>query len=143
MWGATERMADFVGNYFKNKGIEVVMADMRLFSLEKLAQESVKCTAFCFGSPTLNNGAMPGIIEAVNYLRGVRLVHGKKAIVFGSYGWGTGEGSKFIQTQLESAGIKVYGRVIWKFNYDRNTEQQMEKLLQDVFGDVTSKAKQK
>lgn len=110
------------------------MLDMRLTTLEKLAHEAITATGFCFGSPTLNGGAMPGIIEAINYLRGARLVHGKRAIVFGSYGWGTGEGSKFIMTQLERANIKVYGRVIWKFNFDRSSEEEMEKLLEEVFG---------
>ena len=102
---------------------------MKLTSLNKLAHESFNATGFCFGSPTLNGGATPGIVEAINYLRGLRLVENKPAIVFGSYGWGDGEGSKYIMHKREESGIKVKGRCIWKFNFDAAVEEQMKEIL--------------
>ncbi|CAL6019039.1 A-type_flavoprotein 6 [Hexamita inflata] len=133
LWTATARMADFIAYHLKNNNINICLLNMKLTSLEKLAHESLTATGFAFGSPTLNNGAMPGIVQAVNYLRGLKMVDNKPAIVFGSYGWGDGEGSKYLADQLERSGIRVGGRVIWKYNFDDSVEARMAQVLNQVF----------
>ena len=117
MWGSTARMAAVVIQQLRELNIPAKMIDVKLMGLQQIAEEAVGCSGFAFGSPTLNFGAMPGIVGTINYLRGLKLVDGRRAIVFGSHGWGEGEGVKWVHNKLEDVGIEVIGRIDWKFNF--------------------------
>ena len=68
-------------------------------------KEMLDAAAFAVGSPTLNNGLFPTVGDFLVYLKGLR-PQKKKAVAFGSYGWGGGA-VKTIEQELKSAGIEV------------------------------------
>jgi flavorubredoxin len=59
-----------------------------------------------FGTPTFNGDAVRPTWDAINLLSTVTIT-GKKAAVFGSYGWG-GEGIKLVAERLTGLRLKVF-----------------------------------
>ena len=68
-------------------------------------KEILDAAAFAVGAPTLNNGLFPTVGDFLIYLKGLR-PQKKKALAFGSYGWGGGA-VKLIEQELKEAGIEV------------------------------------
>ena len=62
--------------------------------------------AFCVGSPTINKDALPPAWTIVSYIEAIKS-KGKRAAVFGSYGW-SGEAVPAVISRLESLGIKTF-----------------------------------
>ena len=62
--------------------------------------------AFCVGSPTINKDALPPVWELINHIEAIGS-KGKKAAVFGSYGW-SGEGVPALISRLSSLGVKPF-----------------------------------
>ena len=91
--------------------------DVKLTDLQSIAVEAIQSYGFCFGSPTINSGAMPKIVETLNFLRGLQVFKGKKGIVFGSHLWGEGDGVKWVCQKLSEVHVEVVGKVQWKLNF--------------------------
>lgn len=68
-------------------------------------KEMLDAAAFAVGSPTLNNGLFPTVGDFLVYLKGLR-PQKKKAVAFGSYGWGGGA-VKTVEKELKDTGIEV------------------------------------
>lgn len=71
----------------------------------------------CVGSPTLNKNIMPSVAGFLTYLNGLAPGN-KKAISFGSYGWG--EQIKKTDNYLENTGFEIIESV--KHKYIPNSE---------------------
>jgi flavorubredoxin len=104
-YGNTKSMADIVGNELNAAGYNVELFDVATTDAD-LQEQIEKSTAVLVGTPTFNGDAIKPIWEFVNLFSTVYSI-GKKAAVFGSYGWG-GEGVKMVADRLSSLKLKVY-----------------------------------
>lgn len=105
MWGSTEIMANEITEAIGAAGVEVKLLNIRKNPRSLIMKEMLDASAFAVGSPTLNNGLFPTVGDFLIYLKGLR-PQKKKAIAFGSYGWGGGA-VKLIEQELKNTGIEV------------------------------------
>lgn len=105
MWGSTGKMAEAITEGVRSQGVPVTL--MRLTGTERSAimREVLRSSVVVVGSCTMNNGMFPTVADVTSYMRGLR-PKGRKAAVFGSYGWGGGS-TKLIRENLEAAGFEL------------------------------------
>jgi flavorubredoxin len=90
-YGYTEQLAKAVAEELNAQGLETDLVDIADLPSEEVAKRIHTSDALALGSPTINSDALPPIWLALSHVS-VPLVRGRKAIVFGSYGW-SGEGA--------------------------------------------------
>lgn len=105
MWGSTEIMASEIAEAVRAAGVEVKLLNLRKNTRNHIMKEMLDAAAFAVGSPTLNNGLFPTVGDFLVYLKGLR-PQKKKAVAFGSYGWGGGA-VKTVEQELKDAGIEI------------------------------------
>ncbi len=109
-YGNTKKMADSLSEKLKSKGYTIEMIDTAQLD-EKTARDTIESSkALLFGTPTFAGDAVRPIWDAVNLLSTVPAA-GKKAAVFGSYGWG-GEGPQLVADRLSGLRLKVYDDIL-------------------------------
>ena len=116
MWNATRIMAETIANGIKSADPNV---NIKLFNLAKSDKndaitEVFKSKGILVGSPTINRGILTAVASFLEEIRGLRFV-GKKAAVFGSYGW-SGESPKVLAEHLEKSGFQLVDeglKVMW------------------------------
>jgi len=110
MWQATEAMAGAVGEGLKLEGVDFEMLNVKLNHRSDIMTKILDSRAIILGSPTINNGMMPGMADILCYMKGLRPT-GKVGAAFGSYGW-SGEAVKFLTEALRDMNIEVAGEGI-------------------------------
>jgi anaerobic nitric oxide reductase flavorubredoxin len=105
MWGSTRKMAEAIGEGVRSQGVPVLVLYLSATERSVVMREVLRSRAVAVGSCTLNNGMFPTVADVTSYMRGLR-PKGRKAAVFGSYGWGGGA-SKAIRENLEAAGLEL------------------------------------
>ncbi|AKB50631.1 rubredoxin-oxygen oxidoreductase [Methanosarcina barkeri str. Wiesmoor] len=105
MWNSTEIMAKEITEAIWATGVKVKMLNLRKNARSLIMKEMLDAAAFAVGSPTLNNGVFPTVGDFLIYTKGLR-PQKKKAIAFGSYGWGGGA-VKIIEQELKNTGVDV------------------------------------
>jgi len=105
MWGSTGRMAEAIAEGVSSQDIPVVV--MRLTDTDRsmVMREVLRSKVIVVGSCTMNNGMFPTVADVTTYIKGLR-PKGRKAAVFGSYGWGGGS-SKAIRENLSAGGLEL------------------------------------
>jgi len=105
MWGSTERMALAIAEGVRSQDVPVTL--MRLTDTDRsmVLREVLRSRVVAVGSCTMNNGMFPTVADITTYMRGLR-PKGRKAAVFGSYGWGGGA-SKAIRENLTAGGFEL------------------------------------
>lgn len=105
-YGNTGKLAGIIAEQLKTNGCEVDMADAASVGADRIKEmiESAKCVVI--GTPTFNGDAVVPIWNLVNHFSTVYSI-GKKAAVFGSYGWG-GEGAKLVAERLKGLKLKLF-----------------------------------
>ena len=104
MWGSTEKIARFIYSAFEKKSIKVKLMNLKHNHISDVMTEILEAKYICIGSPTLNNGMLPTVSAFLTYLKGL-FPKNRKAIVFGSYGWG-GQSIGEIASVLEKIGCE-------------------------------------
>ncbi|MDG6224783.1 MAG: anaerobic nitric oxide reductase flavorubredoxin [Candidatus Thermoplasmatota archaeon] len=107
MWGGTRRMAEEIAKGATLEDPEVVV---KLFNLSQSDKNDVITEIFrskgvVVGSPTINRGILTAVAGIMEEVRGLGF-KGKKAAVFGCYGW-SGESPSMLKGLLENAGLEV------------------------------------
>lgn len=105
MWGSTELMARAIVEGVRFTGVEAHLFHLRKNDWSLLVKEMMEAPVFALGSPTMHNSMFYTIGGFLTYLKGLH-PKGKKAIVFGSYGWGGGA-TKQIEENLEKFKIEL------------------------------------
>jgi flavorubredoxin len=124
MWGSTESMAMTIQDAFENKGFTTSLLSLQHHHISDIMTEIIDAEYICVGSPTLNGRMLPTMSAFLTYLTGLAPKN-RKAIVFGSYGWGpkqiedmsgiltdagfeviTTEKHKYIPAPTDLAGLK-------------------------------------
>ena len=102
--GNTEKMAELIAKGAEEAGAEVVCKNVAAASQDELSGYDV----VVFGSPSMGAEVVeesemePFVTEAVPGLKG------KKAALFGSYGWGDGEWMRNWSAQMKDDGINLF-----------------------------------
>lgn len=105
-YGYTRQMAELI-----TKGIkQVVNYRINLVDIENilpgdLEELIVKSNSILIGSPTINQNTLLPVYKMFSLINPIR-DRGKKAAVFGSYGW-SGEAVKIIESQLKTLKLNI------------------------------------
>ncbi|HWR83896.1 MAG TPA: FprA family A-type flavoprotein [Candidatus Deferrimicrobium sp.] len=109
-YGNTALIAQTLASRLSERGFTVVLIDTFQMD-ESYARDQIEASvALLFGTPTFNGDAVRPIWNAVSLLSTVNSV-GKKAAVFGSYGWG-GEGTKLVSERLAGLRLKIFSEAL-------------------------------
>ena len=109
MWNGTRVMAEQIARGIRQADPQV---NVKLFNAAKtdkndIIAEVFKSKGVVFGSPTINKGILTSLAGLLEEIRGLSF-KGKKAAVFGAYGW-SGEGVGVLGDSLGKAGFSVVG----------------------------------
>jgi flavorubredoxin len=89
MWRSTEKMANEIARGISQEGVEVRVFNLRNSDWSEMIKEIIESRLIAVGSPTLNMGMYTTVGGFLTFLKGIRPLN-KKAVAFGSYGWGKG-----------------------------------------------------
>lgn len=123
MWGATHKMAEFIGKGLQYAGVEYKIYNISNTDKSDVLTEIFKSKGVLLGSSTVNNGLLASIMPLIEDLMGLKFID-KVGAAFGSYGW-SGESPKLLEEYLTKAKIKVIQDGL-KFKYmpdDRELEE--------------------
>lgn len=99
MWQSTQKMAEAIVAALGQEGVEARPMHLRANHRSDVMAEILDAGAVLVGSPTLNNGLFPTVMDFLTYMKGLKPKK-KIAAAFGSYGW-SGEAVKLINKELE------------------------------------------
>ena len=105
MWGATEQMARAVLEGVVSAGSDAVLLRMNETPNSTVVADLFEAGGMILGSSTLNSGMLPTMGSLLVYLKGLNPT-GKKAAVFGTYGW-AGGAQKDMEALLTAAGFEL------------------------------------
>ncbi len=116
MWNGTRVMAERIAQGIGRTDPDV---NVKLFNIagsdkNDVVAEVFKSKAVVFGSPTINRGILTSMAGFLEEIKGLSF-KGKKAAVFGSYGW-SGESTRILAESLQQAGFTVVDdglKVLW------------------------------
>jgi flavorubredoxin len=104
MWKSTEMMANAIAEGVRAAGVEAKLFHLRKNDWSLLMKELMEAPVFALGSPTMHNGLFYTVGGFLTYMTGFH-PKDKKAMAFGSYGWGGGA-VKQIEAALERVRIE-------------------------------------
>ena len=105
MWHSTESMAHTIQDAFEENGYSTNLLSLQYHHISDIMTQVIGAEYLCIGSPTLNGRMLPTMAAFLTYLSGLAPKN-RKAIVFGSYGWGPKQITE-ISKMLEDVGIEV------------------------------------
>jgi flavorubredoxin len=105
MWQSTQKMAEAIITGLAEMGVEAKPMHLRASHRSDVITEIMDAGAVIVGSPTLNNGLFPTVMDFLTYMKGLKPKK-KIAAAFGSYGW-SGEAVKLINKELEEMKFEI------------------------------------
>ena len=107
MWEGTRKLAHRLADEIREASPETVV---KMFNVSRTNKNDIitqvfKSKAIAVGSPTVDRGVLSSVSGWIAFLKGLEF-KGKKAAVFGCYGW-SGEGNKILRQSLTDAGFEV------------------------------------
>lgn len=105
MWHSTELMAREIARGISHEGVKVCLFNLRTSDWSVIIKDIIESRLIAVGSPTLNMGMYPTVGGFLTFLKGIR-PSAKKAVAFGSYGWGKGA-AKAINEELTKMKFDV------------------------------------
>ncbi len=105
-YGNTRLLAETIRKDLATAGFATELVDASVLNEELFRDRIETSKAVLIGTPTFNGDAVKPIWDLVNLFSTVYSI-GKKAAVFGSYGWG-GEGAKLVAERLAGLKMKVF-----------------------------------
>lgn len=104
-YGYTEMMANALAQGLKEAGVDAHVYDIIKTSTAEIAEKIETSQMFMFGSSTINKDAVKPVWDVMSMIDPISNA-GKKALMFGSYGW-SGEACRNLQARAEGIGLKV------------------------------------
>ncbi|MEP0827431.1 MAG: FprA family A-type flavoprotein [bacterium] len=105
-YGNTKLLGERIGACLLKEGFELSYCDAENCEPESVREAIEASRGVLLGTPTMNGDAVKPIWDIINLFSTVSSV-GKKAAVFGSFGWG-GEGIKLVADRLSGLKLKVF-----------------------------------
>lgn len=108
MWHGTEKLAHAIADQLSLKAPHTIVKVYNVDHTPKddIAYEVFRSKAVAIGSPTVLNGVLDSVAAFTYYLKSLKLMKGRRAAVFGCYGW-SGEGNKVLREMMTNAGFDV------------------------------------
>jgi flavorubredoxin len=109
MWGGTRKLAEGIAMGIVEASPST---DVRLHNVGKSDKNDAitdvfRSRAILVGSPTIGQGILSAVAGILEEIKGLKF-KGKKAGVFGCYGW-SGEGNKVLAENLKAGGFELVG----------------------------------
>lgn len=131
MWGSTQKIAYTIQDVFERKGYSVKVFNLQHNHISDIMTEVLTAEYVCVGSPTLNSNIMADVAAFLTYLKGLA-PKDRKAIVFGSYGWG-GQSAAILEKNMDEAKFEVVSNIKVRYIPDDNQlmdiKQELEKSI--------------
>ncbi len=105
MWRSTQKMATAIGEGLFAAGVPFEILSVKENHHSRVMTALADCGAVVVGSPTHNNGLLPGVSAVLRYMAGLR-PQNKMGAGFGSFGW-SGEGAQHIHDILADMGMEM------------------------------------
>ena len=128
MWKSTEKMAKVVYEAFENKGYQIEFVNLQHRHISDIVTDVLDSSHIAVGSPTLNKNIMPSVAAFLTYLSGLS-AGGKKAVIFGSYGWGDKSIPQLTKYMEEAKYDIIYSSKI-QFIPDESELKQLQQELE-------------
>lgn len=113
MWGSTEKIAKALYEVFEEKNYKIYFFNLQHNHISDIMSELINAEYLCIGSPTLNKNIMPTVAAFLTYMVGLA-PRGRKAVVFGSYGWAT-QNIRQLEEYITKADMEIIDSI--KVNY--------------------------
>jgi flavorubredoxin len=113
MWHSTEKMAYSIQSAFEEKGYKTTMHNLQYCHISDVMTSLITAEYICVGSPTLNKNMLPTVAAFLTYLKGLSPKN-RKALAFGSYGWGS-MALKKVEADLLECGFELLPKIEQKF----------------------------
>ena len=137
MYNGTRIMAENIAKGIKSSDniVNIKLYNISRTDKNDLITEIFKSKAIVVGSPTIYKGILTSVAAILEEIKGLKF-RGKKAAVFGCYGW-SGESVKIISNTLETSGFHIVDeglKVMWNPD-DEGIEKCTEygKRLSEIF----------
>ncbi|SKA83559.1 Flavorubredoxin [Paucidesulfovibrio gracilis DSM 16080] len=105
MWHSTEKLAKAIATGLVEEGVSVRLMDVKHNHHSEVMTEVFEAAAVLVGSPTHNNGILPGMANMLTYMKGLR-PQNKIGAAFGSFGW-SGECVKQLTQWLKDMNFEI------------------------------------
>lgn len=127
MWGSTQIMAEAIASGVEAAGVPYKLYRLPVTDRNDIIQEILSAKAVAIGSATVNRGILPTVAPLLDELVGLR-VAGRKALAFGSDGWGGGA-VKIINEYLDKAGMqRISEGVAMRWRPDATGREQLQEI---------------
>jgi len=120
MWGATKRMAEYIGYGLDDLNIPYKIYNVATADKNDIITDIFKSKGIICGSSTVNNVILSSLTPVLEEMQGLKFTN-KIGATFGSYGW-SGESPKVLEEYLHKAKVNVVQESI-KFQYMPNEEE--------------------
>lgn len=127
MWGSTEKIAKAIQSAFEDKAYKTALYNLQYNHISDIMTEVLSAEYICVGSPTLNNNLLPNVSAFLTYLKGLAPKN-RKAIAFGSFGWG-GQSIGQVADILEASKFDLVESVRCKYI---PSEDQLEEIIKNI-----------
>ena len=134
-WHGTEKIAHAIADEIHKQSPETVVKVFNVDHTEKddIIGEVFKSRAIAVGSPTILNGILASVEGFLYYLKSLKF-KGKKAAVFGCYGW-SGEGNRVLREKLTEAGFEVVNpEVKSSWNPEKDDFAKIPDVVKELIG---------
>ena len=105
MHHSTQKMSHAIVEGIMSEGVEVKLVCLKTDNETDILADVMDSKAILFGAPTMMNNPMPNVSKMLSYLNCVKFGNcgvNKKAVVFGSSGWGGGTIKKITESLQEA-----------------------------------------
>lgn len=130
MWHSTEKMALSIQETFESLDYRTELLSLQHNHISDIMTQVIGAKFICVGSPTLNGSMLPTMAAFLTYMSGLS-PKGRKAIVFGSYGWGP-KSLKVMGDVLEESGIEVIATEKIKYVPTEASLEEMSARLRNI-----------
>ncbi|MDD3503160.1 MAG: MBL fold metallo-hydrolase [Eubacteriales bacterium] len=135
MWNGTQTLAHNIAGALNKLSPEtrVKVCNLAISDKNDVVTEIFRSKAIVVGSPTVSNDILSSVGGFLHFVREMKF-KGKKAGVFGCYGW-SGEGNRVLREMLERAGFDLVEEEIkcnWNPVSDDNLRAEADKLATSI-----------
>jgi len=130
MWHSTEAMAISIQENFESLGYKTELLSLQHNHISDIMTKVIGAEYICLGSPALNGRMLPTMASFLTYLSGLAPKN-RKAIVFGSYGWGPKHIDE-IGGILENCGFEVVAKEKIKYIPSPEALSEMNLRLKEL-----------
>jgi len=133
MWHSTEKMAISIQETFESLDYRTELLSLQHNHISDVMTQVIGAEYLCIGSPALNGRMLPTMASFLTYLSGLAPKN-RKAIVFGSYGWGP-KNIKDMAQYLEDSGIDVVAQEKIKYIPSPEDLSEMSARIKGIIQD--------